>query len=145
MTRGFVILVDSRPRGQERARHATRTTRTGKRVSVTYTPTRTRVAVQEIRVAWMTQGRHQVPTDTPFSVSVEATMRRPSSHTRKDGSATRAYREAPRTPDVDNILKLVLDALQPDCITDDALCVDARATKAYGADDALRIHITWDG
>lgn len=70
-------------------------------------------------------------------------MRRPDSHTTRSGTATRAYREVPRRPDVDNILKLALDALQPDCFADDADCVEASVSKTYGEEDRLTVRIDW--
>ena len=70
-------------------------------------------------------------------------MKRPVSHLRSNGTATRAYRETPRRPDVDNILKLVLDALQPDCFDDDWACAEAIVRKKYGTDEGLDISIVW--
>lgn len=136
------LAIQTRPRGQQRARHAARVW-AGRRVVTTYTPQPTRAAVSEIRNAWMAAGRERVPDGVPFRIRVDAQMRRPDSHARKDGSPTRAYREVPHRPDVDNILKLVMDALQPDCFADDAACVEAVVTKAYGASDLLLISIDW--
>jgi Holliday junction resolvase RusA-like endonuclease len=132
-----------KPRGQERARHAVRQTFGGKRSVVTYTPPQTRAASAEIRAAWIEAGMPQVPDGVPFSINVEALMRRPASHHRKDGTPTSAYRQIPSMPDVDNILKLVLDALQPVCFVDDRACWAASVTKAYADEDRLLIDIDW--
>lgn len=139
---GFTLRVRMRPVGQERARHATHY-RAGKRVAVTYTPPRTRAAADQIRAEWIAAGRPRVPIGRSFRVEVEALTRRPDSHTRADGSPAAAWRDTPRRPDVDNVLKLCLDALQPECIPDDALCADARVSKAYAERDEVRIVVHW--
>lgn len=135
--------VETRPKGQERARHAVRTDATGRRRVVTYTTAKTRAAADEIRAAWIAAGRPCVPDGAAFRVEVEAVMRRPASHTTSRGTPTRAYREIPRTPDVDNILKLALDALQPVCFADDSACIEARVTKRYAGEDRMIITIDW--
>lgn len=129
--------------GQERARHAVRQTFGGLRAVVTYTPPRTRSAVAEIRDAWIAAGQPVVPDAVPFSIRVAALMRRPASHHRKDGTRTSAYREIPARPDVDNVLKLVLDALQPVCFADDRHCWAASVTKAYADEDRVLVEIDW--
>ena len=115
----------------------------GKRSVVTYTPPRTRAAVADLRAVWIEAGQPVVPDGVPFSIRVTALMRRPVSHHRKDGKRTGAYREIPGTPDVDNILKLVLDALQPVCFVDDRACWNASVSKAYAQEDRLLIEIDW--
>jgi Holliday junction resolvase RusA-like endonuclease len=137
------LVINARPMGQERARHAVRQTFGGKRSVVTYTPPRTRAAVSEIRAVWIEAGQPVVPDGVPFSVRVTALMRRPVSHHRKDGTRTSAYREIPGTQDVDNILKLVLDALQPVCFSDDRACVSASVSKEYAGEDRLLVEIDW--
>lgn len=85
----------------------------------------------------------RVPAGSTFSIVVEAVIKRPESHTRKDGSPTTAWAEAPRRPDVDNVLKLVLDALQPHCFADDALCREAATAKRYGSENRIDVTISW--
>jgi Holliday junction resolvase RusA-like endonuclease len=137
------MTVPMRPRGQERARHAVRTTATGGRYAVTYTPQATRDAAARIRAAWVDAGAVCVPAGEAFTVEVVATTRRPDAHTLKTGAPSKAHRSHPRRPDVDNLLKLVLDALQPDCFADDALCVTATVAKGYGDEDSIAITIAW--
>jgi Holliday junction resolvase RusA-like endonuclease len=137
------IYVPTIPRGQERAGRVVRIDGSGRPRVLAYTPHKTRLAVNEIRNEWIRLGRQKVPDDKPFTIRVNATMLRPDSHTRRDGSATRNYRDVPRRPDVDNILKLVLDALQPDCFKDDSACQMATVCKQYGDHNALEILIEW--
>lgn len=137
------LSVRTVPRGQERAGRVVRVDQTGRPRVLAYTPARTRAAVNEIRSEWIAAGRPQVPCGVPFTIRVDATMLRPQNHTRRDGTATRNYREVPRRPDVDNVLKLVLDALQPDCFADDSACQEATVRKQYGDHNALEIHINW--
>lgn len=110
---------------------------------MTYTPQATRLAAAQIHTAWVAAGSERVPDGVAFRISVIATMRRPDSHTRKDGSPSSQYREVPVRPDIDNVLKLVLDALQPDCFANDAMCVEATISKRYGSEDSTSIQIEW--
>ena len=139
----IAFTVHARPRAQERAGRHAYIDRSGKARVRAYTPKLTRTASDEIRAAWVDAGAIFVPAETPFVITVTATKQRPDSHLRKDGSPSRDWREIPRTPDCDNTLKLVLDALQPLCIPNDALCRKAITEKRYGDADSLEVRITW--
>lgn len=139
------LRVRMRPMGQERARHATRVSATGQRYAVTYTPPKTVAARRAILEEWISAGRPVVPDDAPFECEVVATWKRPASHLKRDGSLNLRGEAMPypRRPDVDNVLKLVLDALQPECIRDDDRCHAASIRKAYGDEDCLEIALRW--
>lgn len=141
--RAIRLRLHTVPRGQERARYRVMSTAGGRNLPVAYTPARTRAAAHEIRAEWVAAGRPRVPDGQHFRIVVEAIMQRPASHTRKDGSPGSAWLDVPRRPDVDNILKLVLDALQPDCFANDALCREATVAKRYGDKNRLDITIDW--
>jgi len=69
-------------------------------------------------------------TRDPLNVVIDAVFARPKSHMRKNGVRDDAPR-LPR-PDVDNIAKAVLDALQ-DVIGDDTCVARLVIEKAYGS------------
>lgn len=133
------------PLGQERGRHVIRTTSTGKPYSTVYLPRRTRDAQRQIAQEWRAQGSPTIPPGVPFACEVVAAWPRPKSHTKADGTLTSAglAMPYPTKPDVDNVLKLVLDALQPVCFPDDARCHTATASKVYADGPYLEITLRW--
>lgn len=138
------LRIEMEPRGQQRAGRTVRSDATGRPRIVTYTPELTRSAVNRIRAAWAESGSQKVPAGVPFRIVVIATAKRPSSHTKRDGSPSASWAAIPRRPDVDNILKLVLDALQPCCFADDAACSEATVVKMYGAENSVDVTISWN-
>lgn len=77
-------------------------------------------------------------TSEPISVTIDAVFVRPKSHMRKSGVRSDAPK-LPR-PDVDNIAKAVLDALQ-DVIGDDTSVRRLTVEKMYGDDARTTIKI----
>jgi Holliday junction resolvase RusA-like endonuclease len=100
-----------------------------------YTPRRTELAEGEIRRAWEERGAPRL--DGPLSVRVTLIVERPRGHYRADGvtlSAEGLRHPLPdtRKPDVDNALKLVLDALNKRAWTDDVRVVEAYVRRCWG-------------
>jgi len=120
----FTITFPVTPRGQQRARHG----RGG-----TYTPAATRQATAELRHLWLMAGRPEVPPKTFFTAKIVATYERPA-------STRLAY---PRRSDVDNIAKLVLDALQGHAYDNDSYCAGLQVGKGWGERDQLRVTLAW--
>lgn len=113
------------PRGQQRARHG----RNG-----TYTPAATRAATDDLRTVWMLNGRPAVPGATFFRASIVATYQRPA-------TTKLAY---PRRSDVDNIAKLVLDAMQGHAFDNDTFCREVIVSKEWGQRDCLTLTLSWE-
>jgi Holliday junction resolvase RusA-like endonuclease len=78
-------------------------------------------------------------TGEPLNVVIDAVFGRPKSHMRKSGVKADAPR-LPR-PDVDNIAKAVLDALQ-DVIGDDTLVARLVVEKSYGQEARTTVRIS---
>lgn len=78
-------------------------------------------------------------TGEPLNVVIDAVFGRPKSHMRKSGVKADAPR-LPR-PDVDNIAKAVLDALQ-DVIGDDTLVTRLVVEKSYGQEARTTVRIS---
>ena len=77
-------------------------------------------------------------TDEPLSVVIDAVFVRPKSHMRKSGVKPDAPK-LPR-PDVDNIAKACLDALQ-DVIGDDTCVARLVIEKSYGTEARTTVRI----
>jgi len=78
-------------------------------------------------------------TSEPLNVVIDAVFARPKSHMRKDGVRPDAPR-LPR-PDVDNIGKAVLDALQ-DVIGDDTCVARLVIEKSYGTEGRTTVRVS---
>lgn len=106
-----------------------------------YTPKPTRAAEKQIATEWMVAGRVRLP-DGPIDLWVTATMPRPARHYRKDGSlSAEGCRHARPTgkPDLDNVVKLIADALNGLAWRDDAQIVSLHAMRVYGPSGRLQV------
>jgi Holliday junction resolvase RusA-like endonuclease len=94
-----------------------------------YVPKSHAVHAYRLAIATAAQAAGLCETGEPLNVVIDAVFARPKSHMRKNGVRADAPR-LPR-PDVDNIGKAVLDALQ-DVIGDDTCVARLVIEKAYG-------------
>lgn len=79
-----------------------------------------------------------------FGLRVLASFSRPPSHLTKSGTLTAAgKRQALPRPDVDNIAKLVLDALQGHAFANDSGCAYLYASKTWADKDGLTVTLEW--
>jgi Holliday junction resolvase RusA-like endonuclease len=85
------------------------------------------------------RGAGLTTTGEPLNVVIDAIFERPKSHTNKSGVKADAPR-LPR-PDVDNIAKAVLDALQ-DVMGDDSLVGRLVVEKSYGQEARTTVRIS---
>lgn len=137
----FGFTVEGPPVGKGRPRFSKR----GRFVKV-YTPKETLAAEERIRVAWREAGSQTV--EGAFQVVVEAFHGRPDGHYLTDGVSLSAEgRRHPfpenRKPDLDNVLKLVLDALNGHAYKDDVAAVKESCRRSWSR-DGERTHI-WIG
>ena len=83
------------------------------------------------------------PTREAVSVNVRFIFTRPKSHLRKDGTTRPAAPRFPATrPDVDKLVRAVLDALTGVAFVDDSQVVAVNALKEYG--NVSGADIRWD-
>lgn len=83
-----------------------------------------------IAMGW---GKPKIPRETPVSLCVEFVFRAAK---KKDIGQLR-----PRRPDIDNLLKLVMDAMQGVVFEDDGQIADVRVMKRWGETSETRIEI----
>lgn len=120
------FVVPSEPRGKARPRFVRATGRT-------YTDTPTLRAEQRIADAWRATGAER-PPDVPLELWVTLVLARPRSHFRANGELNAAGLRTPvpvRKPDVDNALKLVMDALNGLAYRDDVQIVAASVSRRW--------------
>lgn len=129
------FTVPGQPRGKGRPRF----TRSGH----AYTDNETKE--YESRIAWCyleQVGDYTFLDDSPLRVSVTAIMQIPKSTTKKKQAAMLNGEIAPKTkPDVDNILKIVLDGLQGVAFKDDKNVTESQIIKIYGSQPKIEVSI----
>ena len=128
----MIIYIPGDPVGKERPRH----TRNGH----TYTPDKTKA--YEERIAWAWKQAHGEMIERPVEMTITAYYRIPK-------SATLAQKEKMRTgdilpekrPDIDNVVKAVMDGCQGVAFKDDAKVVRISAAKLYSEEPGLMVDI----
>lgn len=138
----FALTVHGAPKGQPRAR-----AKPGQRP---YKSGKQRAAERQIRDAWEDVGSPRL--HGPISVHLTLYVSRPQSHFRKDGSLSTAGQRKPlpdnKKPDVDNALKLVMDALnerrgkrpRPGAWSDDVRVVFASVSRRWSSTECTYIY-----
>ncbi len=135
------MTVPGTPRGKARPRVVRVKGRTR-----THTADETVAYEDRVRAAWMQAGRVDLG-DRPLAVKIVAYHARPKSHYRTDGTlSAKGLREfAPmKTPDCDNVTKVVLDALNQLAYGDDKQVVRQvfeRRWTASGDRERVTVHL----
>lgn len=119
------FIVDGKPQGKQRPRFS--------RISKTvYTPTKTAKYEKQIAKAYTDLGGKCIPDSCYVSVTVHAFFPVPKSYSKKkrEDCLKRGLRPD-KKPDMDNILKVVLDALNEVAYEDDKQVVELIGRKYY--------------
>lgn len=98
-----------------------------------YTPQDTQKAEARIQRLWRDAGQPRLP-DGPVHMRVEIVLERPQAHWNSKGDLNAAGQRSQwptKKPDVDNVAKLVADALNGCVYRDDALIVRSDAIKRW--------------
>ena len=120
-------IVYGEPVGKGRPRFARR----GTFVS-TYTPQKTKTYEDEIRMMAKAAMGASEPLDTPVTVAIYIRVGIPASYSKqKRKDALSGVLKPTKKPDLDNVAKCHLDAIQGIIILDDKLVVNLHVTKVY--------------
>lgn len=119
------FIVKGRPQGKKRPRFS--------RVSRTvYTPRETISYENQIAMAFKAGGGRCVPEGQCVAVSVTAFFPVPKSYSKgKRKACIDGYIRPDKKPDIDNVLKVVLDALNGLAYDDDKQVIEAICRKYY--------------
>lgn len=133
----FTFFVEGKPTGKGRHRVATRGDK-----AIQYTPKETEYAESEVLRHWEDAGR--VKLDGPIKLVVNILHKRPNGHWKRDGLSKEGLRHPiPTTkPDLDNVVKLVMDALNEHGWNDDKQVVDVIMRRRWGKDGKQGIRVT---
>lgn len=127
--------VEGKPTGKGRPRFK----RMGNFVQ-TYTPANTAEYEKLVRLKFQNAGG--VITEKPVKIEIIAFFAPPKSVRKKDKAEMLANRILPmKKPDVDNIAKIVLDALNQIAYKDDSQVIELVVKKRYASDAKVLVHI----
>lgn len=130
----FVVLGD--PVGKGRPRFA----RVGKKAVRAYTPAATKSYETHVALLARAGLGRRGPLQGPLEVRIEASCPVPASWSRVKRRRAIEARMRPTTkPDIDNLAKAVLDALNGTAWRDDAQVVELACSKRYGAIPSVHV------
>jgi Holliday junction resolvase RusA-like endonuclease len=140
MTFMLTYMVEGNPIGKGRPKFARR----GNFVS-TYTPTKTRDYETVIKeAAKKAMGSNEV-LETPVTVAIYITVPIPQSYSKKRTEACLKDIERPiKKPDIDNIAKCFLDAMNDIVYKDDTQVLTLHVTKVYGTVGMVEVMVRED-
>lgn len=132
----MAFSVPGEPRGQGRPRFG----KTFSGRSITYKDERSARYENLIKLTAQNAGAHA--TDLPVRVSISAYLRPAKSWSKKRRREALAGLSQPtRKPDIDNVVKSVLDGLNGVAFHDDAQVVELYVTKRWSEDPRLDVQV----
>lgn len=122
------FIVEGNPKGKARPRFSHKS-------GTVYTPAKTARYERLIRKAFLAAGGKAIPSDCYVGIIVDAYFQIPKSYTKGKRLACQHNVNRPaKKPDIDNVLKAVMDALNGAAYVDDKQVVSVTCRKYYAAD-----------
>lgn len=119
------FIVEGDPQGKARPRFSQKS-------GTVYTPAKTVRYERLIRKAFLDAGGNAIPSDCYVGITVDAYFQIPKSYTKGKRLACEHNINRPdKKPDIDNILKIVLDGLNGVAYADDKQVIEVRCRKFY--------------
>lgn len=133
------FIVEGDPQGKARPRFS-------RRSGTVYTPSKTAKYEKEIRDSFLAAGGKMIPDGGYVTVAVDAYFKIPKSYTkRKRLDCEHNIIRPDKKPDIDNVLKAVLDALNKVAYEDDKQVVEVICRKWYSRSSGfLKVQILED-
>lgn len=126
------IVIPGEPRGKQRPRFSRRT-------GATYTPSETVQYEKAVKALAWAAGK---PAEGPVSLSVCAMYAIPKSASKAQRAAMRDGEILPqKKPDIDNVVKIIMDALNGAAYKDDKQVVSVFASKFYDDDPKVIVEV----
>lgn len=101
-----------------------------------FTPPSNIISENDVRAVWREAGEPRIEDDTAIQIDIKIIVVRPKGHIKKDGTLSAEGERHPvprkKKPDVDNALKLVMDALNTRAYHDDVLIASATVVRDWG-------------
>lgn len=133
------FIVEGEPQGKARPRFS-------RRSGTVYTPSKTARYEKQIKAAFLAAGGKMIPSDCYVSVTVNAYFAIPKSYTKGKRLACEHNINRPdKKPDIDNVVKVVLDALNKVAYEDDKQVIEVICRKWYSRSSGfLKVQIIED-
>ncbi len=133
------FIVEREPQGKARPRFS-------RKSGTVYTPSKTAKYEKEIRQSFLAAGGKMIPAGSYVAVTVDAYFSIPKSYTkRKRLECEHNIKRPDKKPDIDNVLKAVLDALNKVAYADDKQVIGIVCRKWYSHSSGfLKVHILED-
>lgn len=133
------FIVEGEPQGKARPRFS-------RKSGTVYTPSKTARYEKEIRQAFLSAGGKLIPAGSYVAVTVDAYFKIPKSYTkRKRLDCEHNIIRPGKKPDIDNVLKVVLDALNKVAYADDKQVIGIICRKWYSRSSGfLKVQIIED-
>ena len=110
-----------------------------------YTPEKTRHYEREVRAVYLSDGRHHYG-NAPLKMHILAFYKIPASSSKTARTAMLCGEIRPvLKPDVDNVAKIIMDALNGVAYDDDKQVVCLTVEKRYGLEGVVHVMITDEG
>lgn len=107
-----------------------------------YTPTSTKDYENLIKQYFQIKYPKYVPFENRVSVTIKAYFKVPKTTTKKDKALIEEGKLSPtKKPDIDNVVKIVLDALNKMAFKDDNQITKLQVEKFYGEEEKIYIKI----
>lgn len=136
----IIITIPGKPMGKQRPR----VTKAG----ITYTPKETVSYENLIKYCYMQSygdTTYVTPSNRPIKMRINAYFEIPKSTSKKKAELMRAEIERPtKKPDVDNIVKIICDALNKLAYRDDSQIISCEVNKYYSDNPRVEVEI-WEG
>lgn len=111
----------------------------------TYTPAKTKEFEKELLRAFLASTKESLPVypkGTPLYAEFYIGVKVPKSYSKKRRAKCLSGDEAPlKKPDIDNVIKAILDALNGSAYDDDSQVIQVFAQKNYTENPFVEIHI----
>ena len=119
------FIVEGDPQGKARPRFS-------RRSETVYTPSKTAKYEKEIRDLFLAAGGKMIPDGRYVTVTVDAYFKIPKSYAKgKRWECKYNINRPDKKPDIDNVLKVVLDALNKAAYEVDKQVIEVRCRKWY--------------
>ena len=130
------FIVEGDPQGKARPRFS-------RKSGTVYTPSKSAKYEKEIRDSFLAAGGKMIPDGSYVTVAVDAYFKIPKSYAKgKLLSCKYNINRPDKKPDIDNVLKVVLDALNKVAYEDDKQVIEVRCRKWYSSSTGfLRISV----
>ena len=136
--KAYQFIVEGQPKGKGRPRF---TTSGG--YPRTYTPLETRRYEERIRECFFEQVKEPIEKDKIDTLQIIAFYQVPASESKKRKQLMIDGKLSPTVkPDLDNVIKVVLDALNGIAYNDDKQLLNIYASKFYGAKPMLMVQLS---